>query len=479
MQRDRLSIFVSSSMAELPEERQALKVTLEAMQVDAWVWEKDAGAQSRTIRETYLDEVERADIFIGIFWRKYGLYTVEEYERARKLRKPILVYEKDVDLEARDPHLRDFLERIGRVDGDTAPGRFKTVPELEERLKNDVPRLLQQVVRGAAARPKARMAPPAHAERTVERGEILSRLRKRLLPRTPGETPPCTCAALVGMGGLGKTSLAVAFASAAAQAGSYADGLLWTQLGTEPNLPRRLSDWGLALEDLKPTQTYPDEQTASGRLSTLLSAGSYLLVIDDVWNADQLRPFLAGGSRCLHLVTTRHRDVAEAAGAEVLDVDAMTMAETLALMARWAGPIADGDLEAATWLAGEIGGLPLAVELLAAQAPTLGWQKLRQRWGSRGLELLRRGRDAKGKQNSVADSFSLSLDAMSGPESGELRKARGLPGKGPIPPRRVRRSLGLRRGQRPRSARVPPKSSARPPIRRYRRRPLRPPRPDA
>ena len=57
-------------MAELPEERQALKVTLEAMQVDAGVWEKDAGAQSRTIRETYLDEVERADMFIGIFWRR-------------------------------------------------------------------------------------------------------------------------------------------------------------------------------------------------------------------------------------------------------------------------------------------------------------------------------------------------------------------------------------------------------------------------
>ena len=364
---------------------------------------------------------------------QYGLDTVEEYERARKLRKPILVYEKDVDLEARDPHLRDFLERIGRVDGDTAPGRFKTVPELEERLKNDVPRLLQQVVRGAAARPKARMAPPAHAERTVERGEILSRLRKRLLPRTPGETPPCTCAALVGMGGLGKTSLAVAFASAAAQAGSYADGLLWTQLGTEPNLPRRLSDWGLALEDLKPTQTYPDEQTASGRLSTLLSAGSYLLVIDDVWNADQLRPFLAGGSRCLHLVTTRHRDVAEAAGAEVLDVDAMTMAETLALMARWAGPIADGDLEAATWLAGRLGTAARGRVArragpdpgLAEASATMGVSRAR----TPAPRARRQGQAELGRRFLFAEPR---CDVR--PGSGELRKARGLPGKGPIPP---------------------------------------------
>ena len=92
-----LSLFISSKMAELAEERRAVQSALSAYQMSGWLFEKDAGARPDTIQSTYLKQVEACDIYIGLFWHGYGQYTIEEYEKARSLHKPCLVYEKQVD----------------------------------------------------------------------------------------------------------------------------------------------------------------------------------------------------------------------------------------------------------------------------------------------------------------------------------------------------------------------------------------------
>jgi hypothetical protein len=52
--------------------------------------------------------------------------------------------------------------------------------------------------------------------------------------------------------------------------------------------------------------TFTDPQLAGVQLGTLLDAGPRrLLVLDDVWEAEQLAPFTVGGRRCARLVTTR------------------------------------------------------------------------------------------------------------------------------------------------------------------------------
>jgi WD40 repeat protein len=52
--------------------------------------------------------------------------------------------------------------------------------------------------------------------------------------------------------------------------------------------------------------TFTDPQLAGARLGSLLDAGPpALLVIDDVWEPEQLAPFLIGGKVCSRLVTTR------------------------------------------------------------------------------------------------------------------------------------------------------------------------------
>ena len=65
-----LSLFISSKMAELAEERQAVQRALNAYPMYAmygWLFEKDAGARPESIQQTYLAEVASCDIYIGLF----------------------------------------------------------------------------------------------------------------------------------------------------------------------------------------------------------------------------------------------------------------------------------------------------------------------------------------------------------------------------------------------------------------------------
>ena len=79
MSFNRLRIFVSSNMQELASERRLVKTSLSQLHVDAWVFEDDAGARPGTIQQTYLNEVEDADLYVGLFWKGYGDHTIKEF----------------------------------------------------------------------------------------------------------------------------------------------------------------------------------------------------------------------------------------------------------------------------------------------------------------------------------------------------------------------------------------------------------------
>jgi hypothetical protein len=266
----------------------------------------------------------------------------------------------------------------------------------------------------ATVRPlKARMLPPQLSEHMIERRAVVDRLRACLIPDRTASAP--RRAALVGMGGLGKTSLAIALASNDAVRANFSNGLLWTQLGTTPDLRQRLSDWGRGMEDLAPNASYADPLAATSRLRELLNGQHVLLVVDDVWRREDLEPFLVGGSGSLLLFTTRNPVVAEAAD-EIIHVEALTEDESLAVAEQWTGPIAGADRVIAVELAQAVGNLPLAVALVAAQAKVIGWTMVRAQFAKRGIDLLRRSRDASGRLDSIQGCLDLSIDALKEPD---------------------------------------------------------------
>jgi Domain of unknown function (DUF4062) len=143
----RLRVFVSSRMQELAPERQVVRAALDGLKVEAWVFEQDAGARPESIEKTFLEELEAADLYIGLFWKGYGDYTIQEYEYARERSKDRLVYEKRATLNAdRDPRLQKFLDGLANVKEGVIIKWFDDPVELSEAIKEDVARWQARIV---------------------------------------------------------------------------------------------------------------------------------------------------------------------------------------------------------------------------------------------------------------------------------------------------------------------------------------------
>ncbi len=148
MPSDRLRVFVSSKMAELAAERAAIKEVLDELEVDAWVFELDAGARTETIETTFREQLRDSDLYIGVFWKGYGAYTIDEFELARETDTDCLIYQKGgADAEGRDPQLQAFLDKIGEVETGLTVQFFDTPDQLRELVKRDTARWQTRIVR--------------------------------------------------------------------------------------------------------------------------------------------------------------------------------------------------------------------------------------------------------------------------------------------------------------------------------------------
>jgi hypothetical protein len=157
----------------------------------------------------------------------------------------------------------------------------------------------------------------------VERPEIGDQLVAMLTSDGPSEVGLTT--ELQGAGGFGKTRLATWACHLPSVKERYPGGLLWTTLGQEVHgteLAVRINDISFALSGERPTISDPD--AAGVELGRLLDEHeSVLLVIDDVWDEPQLRPFRFGGQSCTRLITTRTPDLLPAR-INCIQVDAMS-----------------------------------------------------------------------------------------------------------------------------------------------------------
>ncbi|KAA2254426.1 tetratricopeptide repeat protein [Solihabitans fulvus] len=177
-------------------------------------------------------------------------------------------------------------------------------------------------------------------------------------------------AAIDGMAGIGKTTLAV---HAAHQlTARYPDAQLFIDLhahtaGHDPVEP------GVALETLLralgvPGEKIPDSMEARAALWRAELAGRRaLVVLDNAASAAQVRPLLPGASGCLVLVTSRRR-LAALEAAHTLSMDVLPPADARALFAHVAGDErATTDPDATDEVARLCGYLPLALRIAAAR----------------------------------------------------------------------------------------------------------------
>jgi WD40 repeat protein len=139
-------------------------------------------------------------------------------------------------------------------------------------------------------------------------------------------------AALRGAGGYGKTVLANALCHDPDIQEAFFDGILRVELGETPNdLLGLISD--LIKMITGRAEGYYTLGAAASKLAEVLSERRFLLVIDDVWREEDLKPFLQGGPNTARLITTRLDNILPARTQRIV-VDAMKEQEALELLTR-------------------------------------------------------------------------------------------------------------------------------------------------
>ncbi|MBB4894643.1 DNA-binding SARP family transcriptional activator [Streptomyces olivoverticillatus] len=174
--------------------------------------------------------------------------------------------------------------------------------------------------------------------------------------------------AVAGIGGVGKTTLAVHVSHAARH--HFPDGQLYVDLqGTGPVVAEPEAVLGSFLRALGiPDSAIPEgvEERAALFRSTL-DGRRVLTLLDNARDAAQVRPLLPGNEGCAALVTSRSRMV-DLAGAHLVDLDVMSPEEALVLFTRIVGAERVGaERDAAMDVVAACGFLPLAIRIAASR----------------------------------------------------------------------------------------------------------------
>jgi DNA-binding SARP family transcriptional activator len=183
-------------------------------------------------------------------------------------------------------------------------------------------------------------------------------------------------ALLTGMGGIGKTALAVHWARSLAA--DFPDGQLYLNLlGFDPALSALTAEQAVdqllaALKLQTPASYSPEDRAAFLRVH--LHNQRILLLLDNARDSDQVRPLIPGAPQGLVIVTSRDNLVGLAIkdGARRVPVNRWSFDESRELWNLRLGTSGGLSGEAVTSVIDFCAGLPLALSILASQASIFG-----------------------------------------------------------------------------------------------------------
>jgi predicted ATPase len=212
----RLRVFVSSTLGELAEERRAVSRAITALRLTPVMFE--LGARPHPPQELYRAYLAQSDVFVGLYWQRYGWVgpgmeisgLEDEFQLSHAYPRLLYVKEPAPD---REPRLAEMLARI-EAEGSVSYRHFRTARELGRLVRDDLATLLSEQfaaahLAAAPAPPPSRHGPrplPMDATSLVGREQAIDEVADLMVG------PDVRLVTLTGLGGIGKSRLAVAVA---------------------------------------------------------------------------------------------------------------------------------------------------------------------------------------------------------------------------------------------------------------------------
>jgi WD40 repeat protein len=295
------------------------------------------------------EAVLSADVFVTIVGFRYGSpvrgqpelsYTELEFQAAVKAGKPVLVFLLD-DENTREGELfgapsdvRQLAFRRRLSDSGLTTATASTPDQLELMV-------YQALIKLDRFCGPVWAVPPLWGDEVARPG-----LMKDLVVAVTRPTASAVgmTTGLWGAGGLGKTTMARMLVHRQEVRDRFPGGVVWVTLGEDtagPALAEKVTNVVGLLHGERPGLT--DPLAAGAELGRVLGHRRVLLVIDDVWTAAQVEPFLIGGSAAVRLFTTRVRGVLPRS-AELVRVDEMARNEAAQLLTAGAATKVSGDV---------------------------------------------------------------------------------------------------------------------------------------
>jgi hypothetical protein len=419
-------VYVSSTIIDLKRERRAVLdwVRLARHQaVDSYLPDSD------TVRDSCLDDVGKCDLYVLILGHRYGFQPPDdnpgdlsithlEFRRAGQCGIPRVallrtslpdVRLSDLQDPARAPLVLGFRDEVA---GQVRAAEFSDLQGLIQGLSTGIQNELDK-----AGKRDERRAGPVAAGRVLRlaprpailagRAELLAELEARL-GGEDGAGP--RVAALCGLGGAGKTSVALEYAHRHLAGVAVA----WQVPAEDPAV------LAAGFGELAAQLGAADGGDPVAAVHAVLAGGAarWLLVFDNAPDPASVAAFVPPAGPGRVLITSRNQIWPPGQAVEVPVLDRQAAAEFLATRT------GDADRRAALELAAELGGLPLALEQAGAymQASGRGIAGYLGLFRARRAELLDKG-DPAGYDKRVTTTWAVAFAELGqvGPAAGLLR----------------------------------------------------------
>jgi len=422
-------VYVSSTIADLTEERRAVLDWLRLARhqaIDSYL------PDSNTVRDSCLDDVAACDLYVLILGHRYGFQPPQEdnpgglsithleFRRAGQRGIPRVALLRtsipDVRLsDLQDPaRTRLVLGFRDEVAGAVRAAEFSDLQGLIQGLSTGIQGELDKLGKHGE-----RQADPVAAGRVLRlaprpaflagREDLLAELEARLAG-DDGAGP--SVVALCGLGGAGKTSVAVEYAHR--HLGEVR--VCWQVAAEDPAV--LAAGFGELAAQLGAAD---GGDPVAGVHAVLAGGGSrWLLVFDNAPDRAAVAVFVPPAGPGRVLITSRNQIWPPGQAVEVPVLDRQVAAGFLAART------GDADRRAALELAGELGGLPLALEQAGAYMQASG-RSIAEYLGlfrARRAELLGKG-DPAGYDKRVTTTWAVAFAELgqAGPAAGLLRLA--------------------------------------------------------